>query len=133
VTNDTDARTSPLEGDMSRPDPDEVDPVKALDLLVDEARSTIIAQVDLAKAVAAAAGSTLRNVAILVSTALLLTLVALLTLAVGTMLSLSPRLGMPIATLMVGGVLLLSAAIAVLVARRAITRFRTALAGKPPS
>jgi hypothetical protein len=109
--------------------PDEVGPVAALDLLYDEARSTVEQQVELAKAFATAAGVTARSVAIFAIVSVLLALVALMSIAIGLLLAIASSLGILAATGLVGGALLLLAGMAALMVRRAIRRFQAAASG----
>jgi hypothetical protein len=126
VTTDT---APPPVAEAPRPDPDDVGPSQAITLLFDEARAAVEEEVALAKAFATVAGLTARTVAICAVLAIILALVALMALAVGAMLSLAPLVGMPLATLITSGTLLLIAAIVGVMARRAVMRFKAAMTG----
>ena len=113
---------------VTRPPASDVGPIIAVDLLIDEARAAVEHEVALLKAYAAAAGFTARNVAILATTAVLLALVSLMTIAVGAMLALSLHVGMALATVIVGGILLLLVGILSWLIRVQIKKFRDAAA-----
>lgn len=112
-----------------RPPASDVGPIVAVDLLIDEARAAVEHEIALVKAYAAAAGYTARNVAILSAVAILLALVALMATAVGAMLALSVHFGIALATVIVGGILLLLVAILSWMIRAQIKKFRDAAAG----
>lgn len=109
-----------------RPSADDVDALTAVDLLFIEARAAVAQEVSLIRALAAAGAVTGRNVAVLIVAAVLVALVALMTLALGAMFALAGVLGFGAATAIVVSALCLIGAILVLMIRREIGRFRKA-------
>lgn len=112
-----------------RPEPDMVGPKTAVDLLIEETRLALGQELDLVWALAAAGALTGRNVALLGATAILVALVALMTLAIGVMLAIAANHGFWVAAAIVAGVLGLILAILAVLIRRAIARFQSAARG----
>lgn len=117
---------------QTRPAPDDVGPFAAVDLLIDEAREAVTQEVALIKAMAAAGAETGRNVAIMGVAAVLVALVALMTLAIGAMFAIAAQLGFGAATTIVVGTLVVVGAILALLMRRQVARFRAAAKGNRP-
>ncbi len=115
--------------DQTRAAPDDVGPIAAVDLLIDEARAAVSQEIDLMKALAAAGAQTARNVGIMGVAAVLIALVAMMTLAVGAMFAIAAQLGFGAATAIVVGGLVLMGAILALMMRRQIAHFRDAAQG----
>jgi hypothetical protein len=119
-------------GDQLRPPPDEVGPIDAVDLLIEEARAAVTQEIDLLKALAAAGAVTGRNVTIFGIAIVLIALVAILTLAFGALLAIAEQLGFVAATVIVVSILLLAATCLALLLRRQINLFRAAARGDAP-
>lgn len=118
--------------DAPRPSPNDVGPIAAVDLLIDEARAAVAQEISMVKALAAAGAATGRTVAILGVVAILTLLVAIMALALGMLFALATELGFVAATAIVVGALLAVAAVLALLIRRQIARFRAAARGDRP-
>jgi hypothetical protein len=112
-----------------RPAPNDVGPVAAVDLLIEEAQAAAAQEIDLLKALLAAGAQAGRNVSIFAAAAMLVALVALMTLAIGTMFGIAQYLGFGAATAIVVGTLVFVGALLVLGMRSQIARFRKAARG----
>jgi hypothetical protein len=112
--------------------PDDVGPVTAVDLLIDEARASLTQEIERIKALATAGAVTGRNVTIMGVAAVLVALVAIMALAIGAMFAIAAQMGFGAATAIVVGTLVLIGAVLILMMRRQIGRFRSAARGDQP-